>query len=405
VVNPDTRVELHALALLIEDDEYVVGRVATDEFVALPKIGGRVIECLQAEQSATLQEIQAQLAVEYDADVDLIAFVRDLLDLDFVKTIDGYPMSSSKEIRPSLPWVQPHHVRWLFSRPAQGSYSALLVLALITLVTHNGLIPRYQDFFWSTATSIVIFGNTAIVLTNLMVHEFAHLVAARSLGVTAHISLGTRLQYLVIQTNVTGLWALPRRQRYRVYLAGIVWDTLVIAIAFLLLAYIPLPLLARSLLHSLIFLNFLGILWQFHLYMRTDLYFVALNFFHCHNLFEDAVAYLRYSIKQFWLRSVCRGAPVDSVNPLDLLEAHERYKVMVYAGLVTIGSSVALVVFFLYELPLLLELFAQAGVSVSRGFMLSQPLRLLDGSVTLLIEGGLQVLFFVTLLKKRKRQN
>jgi hypothetical protein len=55
----------------------------------------------------------------------------------------------------------------------------------------------------------VLFALTATV------HELAHLAAARSLGVPARIGLSTRLFYLVAQTDVSGIWAAPRRARYR----------------------------------------------------------------------------------------------------------------------------------------------------------------------------------------------
>jgi hypothetical protein len=399
-LTPETHVKLYPLAMRIEDEQYIVGRMETGEFVALPEVGGRIIELFQ--RGCSLGEAQTRLQEEYGAEVALDEFVTSLVDLGFVEALDGHPLGSDDAIQPNLGWLQPHHVRWLFSWPVRVLYGALLLAAGYALVTHVELVPRYQDFFWSSVTSLVILGNTAVVMTNLALHELSHLVAARSLGVPARIGLSTRLHNLVVQTDVTGLWAVPRRQRYRVYLTGIVWDLLVVSVALLLLAYVPLPSLARNLLQALVLAVFLGLLWQFEFYMRTDLYFVVMDLLRCHNLFEDSLAYLRYWARRLWL---CIFPPTTSTvpaYPLDHLPAHERWKVSLYAWFVLVGSTVSLSMFALYGLPILVELFVQASTSVWRGITLRQLWPFLDGIVTLLVEGSFQVGFVIIFLRNHR---
>lgn len=115
LLEPDSRVTLYPLAVRIEDDQYIVGRVTTGDFVALPEIGGQVIELLQ--RGCTLGEAQTQLDEEYGAQVDLTAFVTSLIDLGFVKALDGRSLGADETTRPNLVWLQPHHVCWLFSWP------------------------------------------------------------------------------------------------------------------------------------------------------------------------------------------------------------------------------------------------------------------------------------------------
>ncbi len=398
-LSPETRVTLYPLVMRLEDEEYIVGRAETGEFVALPEVGGRIIELFQHGHS--LGEAQAQLQQEYDAEIDLDDFVANLVELGFVQALDGHRLETAAAPRPNLAWLQARHVRWLFSRPVQFIYLVLLLAAALTLITHPELFPRYQDFFWSPITSLVILVNTAIVMTNLALHELAHLAAARSLGVPARIGLGTRLHNLVVQTDVTGLWAVPRHQRYRVYLAGMAWNLFSISVALLLLAYAPLATLARDLLQALVLGVFLGVLWQFEFYMRTDMYFVIMDLLRCHNLFEDSLAYLRYRARRLW-RRVFPSTDAAPTNPLDHLPTHEQRKVSLYAWFVLIGSTVSLLVFALYGLPILIELFVKAGRSVRQGITGRQLWPFLDGAVTLAIEGGLQVAFVVTFLRNRR---
>jgi putative peptide zinc metalloprotease protein len=399
ILEPDSRVELYPLAVRVEDDQYIVGRMATGEFVALPEIGGRIIQLLQ--RGCTLGETQTFLDEEYDVEVDITAFVMSLIELGFVQALDGRSLGTDDTAGPNLVWLQPHHVRWLFSWPIRILYSVLLMLAAFVLVTHTELAPRYQDFFWSASTSIVIVGNTIMFVFSAALHELAHLVAARSLGVPARINLSTRLHNLVVQTDVTGLWSIPRNRRYRVYLAGMLSDLILMSVAVLLLAYMPLPVLAQNLLRSLILLLFFSIAGQFHFYMRTDVYFVALDLSRCYNMFEDALSYLRYRVRRLWFRIFQAESP-EFFNPLDRLPAREQRIVGLYAWLVLFGSTVSLTVFAVYGLPIMIELFVQASVAVWQGATLGQPRLFLDGLVTLLVEGSIQGLFVVTFVKNRK---
>ncbi|OKH43235.1 hypothetical protein NIES2101_31090 [Calothrix sp. HK-06] len=399
-LKPDTWLELYPLTIRIEDDQYIVGRITTGEFVTLPEVGVRAIELLQHAHS--LSEAQVLLREEYDTDVDLNVFVVNLVELGFVKAVDGYLLSLNDTPKPSLPWLQPYHVYWLFSWPVCALYITLLVAAGFTLITHIHLFPRYKAFFWSTFTSVLIVGNTAITLVSIALHELAHLVAARSLGIPANISLSTRLHNLVAQTDVTGLWAVPRRYRYRVYLAGILWELASMSVALLLVAYVPLPVFVQNLLNVLILTNFLGISWQFQFYMRTDIYFVVLDLLHCRNLFEDSLAYLHYRVKLVWLHIIRSRIKKFPINPLTYLPMHERRKVVIYAWLVLVGSTTALVLFAFYSLPILIELFARASASVWQGITQRQLWQLLDGIVTILIESSIQILFVVTFLKNHR---
>ena len=324
-----------------------------------------------------------------------------LIELGFVKAIDGHFIQSHAEEKIAWPWLQPHHVQWLFSRTTKLLYAMLLLIVSLTIITHPGLIPKYDAFFWSTSESLVIFVNTALFMTNLAIHELSHLVSARSLGIPAYINFGTRLHELVVQTNVTGLWALPRQQRYRVYLAGIAWDIIPISIAILLLAYTKLPIVTQSILSSLILLIFFGIVWQFQFYMRTDIYFVVLDLLHCYSLFDDSVAYVQYLFNRIKHRlfSVRFDAPV---SPFANLSTSDRQKVKAYTILMAFGSLIALAVFITYGIPILFTLFVEAFLSIEQGFALGNPLLVIDGIVVILIEGTFQVVFVVTFIKNRK---
>lgn len=392
----DTQVTLFPLVMQWEDGEYVVGRTTTSNFVSLPEVGGQTIQLLQ--QGHTLGEIQTTLGEIYNAEIEIEDFINTLIDLGFVKFIDGHPLKSDEEHKPIFPWLQTAHVAWLFAIPTQILYFSILSFGGITLFTHPQLIPHYQDFFWTNRPGVVIAVNTLIFTINLICHEFAHLVAARSLGVPSHITLGTRLYNLVVQTDVTGVWAVPRHQRYRVYWAGIAWDLIPISLSIIALAYLSLPLLVKNLLYTMVLLNFLGILKQFSFFMRTDIYFVMMDWLKCRNLFNDSLDYLRFCAKRYWFRLPPQFS-TPLVDPLVYLPKHEQQKVRAYAWFTLFASSITLVTFFFYGMPIMIGIFYRALQAIVQGLDVGDFWLTLDGCITLVIEGGLQVLFIITFLK------
>jgi hypothetical protein len=186
-----SRVSLHLLTVRQEDGEFIVGRVDTGTFVCLPEIGVRALEILR--QGDTLHEAEARLAAEDGSTVDLQAFAAELLNLGFIAAVDGDPAGSLTTARSHLPWLQPRHVRWLFSRPLGVAFWTILAAAAVTLILHPDLLPVYNDYFWSPLLSLVIAVNLVLGTFHLVIHEMAHLVAARAEGIPALIRWGTRL--------------------------------------------------------------------------------------------------------------------------------------------------------------------------------------------------------------------
>lgn len=392
-------VVFHGLSVRPEDGEFVVGRVDIGNFVAMPEVGARAIEYLS--QGCTVAEARALLADDYGEEIDLDDFVSNLVELGFVQSIDGREIQTGDAKPPNLPWLRPNYVRWIFSWPMRLLYVGLLAAAAFAVLLRPELIPHYQDFFWTGTTSLLILTGTLLSTMLVAGHELAHLIAARSLGVPARIGFGTRLTRLVVETDVTGVWALPRRERYRVYLAGIAWDLLAAAVAILVLAYGSPGNVVASLLRVLVMLAFLGIVGQFAFYMRTDVYFVVMDLLRCRNLFEDARANLRYVMRR--IQQVLAGQVLETrlSSPLAQLPAHERPKVQLYTWFMAVGSAISLTFFALYSLPIMVGLCVNAVESIQTGMASKQVTMMADGVATLVVEIGFQILFIRTLVRNK----
>ena len=385
-----SRVSLYPLTVRQEDGDFIVGRIETGTFVSLPEVGVRALEILR--EGETLHEAEAQLATEDGSTVDLQAFAAELLNLGFIATVDGDPAGSPTAARNHLSWLQPMHVRWLFSRPAAAAFFIILAAATVTLILHPDLLPVYNDYFWSPLPSLVIAGNLVLGTFHLVIHEFAHLVAARAEGIPALIRWGTRLQYFVVQTDVSGAWALPRFARYRIYLAGILWDLLAVSLLILASAYAGLRATGQALLAAWILLIFFGLVYQFSFYMRTDIYFVLLDLLHSRNLFQDAQRLLRHQYRRGLHRLLPNRGPLPP-DPLLTLSASERRKVAFYAGLLITGTTISLGCYLFFGISILLQMVSQAAGGLVTGLQTRDAARLLDSGLALLAIVGTHALF------------
>ncbi|MFI6923412.1 hypothetical protein ACIBIZ_25985 [Nonomuraea spiralis] len=291
-------------------DDYVIGNGET--FVNVPGVAAAVVEALDGTRTAA--QARALVLAERGVDVDVAEFVT---GLDAAGLL-GRPM------RPPNLWdrIRPGHVAWLFSRPAHAALAVLTGCALAAAVARPDVLPSFAALVWSDSLAFTVAfaaGSWLLVL----VHELGHIAAARSLGVRAELSLGTRLQFLVVQTRITGIWGVPRRARYRAYLAGMRMDWFLVCAAACVLYVADVP---AARLVMVICLS--QIAWQFLFFMRTDVYYAFANASGNKNLMADAQAYLRARRPRTARRSV-----------------------RVYAWFLVVGRVLGLAFFALYTVP------------------------------------------------------
>ncbi|MGS2620033.1 hypothetical protein ACVCAH_37020 [Micromonospora sp. LZ34] len=402
----DSRVRFHPLRVRPSDDDpdtVVVGRPEVGEFVELPAIGARAVELL--DTGLSIGAAEHRLATEHDVDVDLVDLVAALREAGMVAEVDGRPVvDPHRPLRPHLPGLRARHVSWLFSPVAKLGYLALVAATLVAVVRRPELLPSYRDFFWTDYVGLAVLVNTALFSVTAILHELCHLVAARSLGAPARIRFGTRLHHLVLETDVTAIWSVPRRYRYRVYLSGLLWDFTVVCGALLVIGYAaPHPLVER-LLAAVVLVIVMSMAVQLHVYMRTDLYFVLLDLLRCRNLFHDGLAYARHLLRRCGHAALPRRVAAAGADPSADLPPHERRAVRIYAAAVVLGSTVALASFVGFGIPIILHGAVKAGSAVVAGATGGSLLAAVDGALVLMVEGTLQAIFLGTLYRRHARR-
>ncbi|WP_329227896.1 hypothetical protein [Streptomyces canus] len=377
------RVRLHALDSRPDGDEWIVGRRATGRFVALPEVGKLALDLLG--QGLAPDEVGERLRARTGDDVDVPDFVEALLGLGFVAEVDGRVIDQEPPPKPTLAWIRPRHVRWLLS-PAVPV--AVVLLIAVTLLTRPPVPLGHRTLLWSAHGSAVIALGAAVGWGLLLLHECAHLLTARATGVAGRMRLGTRLQFLVMQTDISGIELAPRRHRLTAYLAGIATNLTAASLAALAAGVTTGT--PRRVLAAVALLALLPLPFQLMVFMRTDLYFVLQDLTRCRDLFGDGAAYTKYRARRLLRR---RGRRTDDRDPSLGLPAHERRAVRVYSVVLVVGTALCLAFFAAVALPADLTLFARAVVKSGTGQSAGDRL---DGIAVVVTLGGLHALWLRT---------
>jgi hypothetical protein len=158
---------------------------------------------------------------------------------------------------------------------------------------------------------------------------------------------------LVAETDVTGLWALPSKERYLPFLAGILVDAVSasVLILFLFLSDLgifgqPMPLVQRVT-SAMLFGYFLRLAWQCYFFVRTDLYYVIANLFHCKNLLGDTETFLKNLVSRV-LTSV-------RYKEQSHIPRREMGFIRIYAVVWVLGRFLAAYVLVTAQIPLLIH--------------------------------------------------
>ncbi len=147
-------------------------------------------------------------------------------------------------------------------------YTLIILFAAAILFLNPTYLPSYQDFFFVDNYLLTFVLSIVSALALVFIHEFAHLIAGKAVGVDGNFSVGMRLFYPVAETNLTGLWSVPGKKRVLPFLAGMINDTLIISLILILFwlsdyGLIPTGFNPFSFGKFLILILFYGILWLF----------------------------------------------------------------------------------------------------------------------------------------------
>jgi hypothetical protein len=271
--------QLHPLVFQEEPGGVTIGRTDIDSYGVFPPDGAALVRRLL--DGSDPAEAARWYEGTYGDPVDLDDFLATLEELAFLR--HDLPDAGSPPAPAPVPGRRVGDL--LFSRGAGISYVLLVAAAVVTCWRHPELSPQPGHVFFSSyllpVALVLAFGQVPLIL----VHELFHLFAARRLGVRARIRLSHRLYFVVFETKMDGLVAVPRRARYLPIVAGMLADLMVAAVLVLGadLLWSVAGTGARICL-ALAFTTLLRTAMETMLFLRTDLYFLATTVAGCVDL-------------------------------------------------------------------------------------------------------------------------
>lgn len=348
----EREIRLRPLTIVQEGDEYIVGSQETGVFIALPEVGVVALEALR--ESPSLADAAASVSAWAGEDVNLGEFVETLRECGFV-------LPDDEELVVTAPSSELRLVSLLFGRVALWTYGLLLLVCVDVMIVRPNLRPSYKDAFFLHTPALSVLIAVALSLSTTALHEGAHWIAARAEGVGGTVSFGRRWFLPVFETDLTGLWGLPRERRYGPMLAGMAANTLLLTAGLAVrLAYelgVGIPTVVVGVAGFVVLLNTILILFQFLLFLRTDLYAVAVSALGCRDLYR--VSILRVKERLF-------GLPPDRLA--ELRESHPRDLQVSrwFAGVYVVGAALMAYLFVVFFIPSVALVWGWTALTLSR---------------------------------------
>lgn len=369
-LKPDSQVHFAPFVTRREDGEVLLGRAGDGVFVTLPEEAFEIVEALASGK--TVEETRRQYSEQHGEVPDIEDLVSALRARGFV--IDSPsarrgPHSNGAPRQFHFDWISPRFAQAVFSRPMLVCCAGIILAAAAALGLRPTLIPTWKAFFFERNMTALIVALMLLGLVTTFLHEMAHLVAARAKGVSCRVGVSSRLWILVAETDMTGIWALSRRDRYLPLLAGPLFDlTAGSILIFVLFAgsngWLHLSLALRQFMSALVLGAMLRLLWQCFFFVRTDFYYVVANIFGCKSLMRDTQTYLLYQFSRWTGRGPRRELPE--------IPARELAAVRVYSVFWLAGRAVAFASLFLITIPLIWRYSIHLGSSFAAPGSLSR---------------------------------
>jgi hypothetical protein len=338
----------HRLSFVPDGDEVVVGRRDIDSYGVFPPDGAALVRELDAGRS--VPDAARWYEATYGEKVDMDGLVAVLADLEFLRGEDE-PVAGEA---PPVGWQRLG--RAVFSPLASAFYLTVVVAAIVIALNEPSLAPRPTNVFFTTSFLVVeltiVFGQLPLSA----IHELAHLLAGRRLGLASRIRLSNRFYFVVFETTLDGLVGIPRRQRYLPMLAGLGADIVAMAGLTVVAALTRGDggSLVSGVCLALAFSTLPRIVWQFYLFLQTDLYYLAATVLGCIDLHGTSRQWLANRANHVFGRN-------DRLVDESTWHPQDRRAARWYGPLMVAGYTAAVVMAVFVAVPLAWHLFGGAA--------------------------------------------
>jgi len=217
-------------------DDVALARRADGQMVQLGPLMYTLLECADGRRGAP--ELAAAMSERLGRDIDeghVLRLVQKLAGLGLVAgTEDNAPPRANPLL--GLRWkyllTDPHVTRRV-TRPVTGLFRPWIVLPVVAaflgvawfVLAHKGVASATAQAFQSPELLLLVF---VIAIASAGFHELGHAAACRYSGATpGGMGVGLYMVWPAFYTDVTDAYRLPRRDRLRVDLGGLYFNTIV----------------------------------------------------------------------------------------------------------------------------------------------------------------------------------
>ncbi len=393
----NTLVSVYPFTRQTDGEEVIIGIPENDVFVVLPHEAIELLDYLA--RGETIGKAKSIYQDKYGEIPDLDDLLSGLERRGFIAPIDhSFPDRLHQDSPRQIFQQQGYHfanfsqslAQSLFSIPVLASYGFVIGLAIVLALAEPQILPTWKAYFFKENATLMVLALMAIDLITLFIHEMAHLIAARSVGVFCRLGISHRMWTVVAQTDMTGVWNVPRHKRYLPFLAGALIDLVSAAVLIVILfachrGWLIIDPITLQLVQAWLLNYLMGLLWQGYFFMRTDFYYVFANFFGCKNLLGDTEVFVCNQISRIFPRI----KPISQSH----IPAPERRVIRMYAVLWLFGRTAAIATLIVISLPLMWHYCFSLFTTLSAGYS-AQPYAFVDALCLLVIFGLTQGLGF-----------
>lgn len=337
------------LTIQKDGQEYTVGDPSLGEYIRVPYEAVEIIKLLDGIKS--ISEVITILK-ENNIDVDVLDFVKDLYELDFVYSIDGQ-VCNDREIIDNVNKNSrlPKIGKLFFNRLMNTIYLILFCSSALILIANPSLIPTYDDMFVfnSTGLSLALMFITSWLL--VIIHEAGHYLATIKLGIPVRFSLSIRFYWLVVEADMTSLWSVSKNKRYIPYMGGMCFDSVILFTVLILQFSNPSYIGFLKLITLILFFRF-G--WQCLVFLRTDIYYIVMNAINVPSLHDSAKIYLKNLFGK------------KKLSDIEQLSATEIKYVKGFTFLYIFGALISLLLLTFYSIPGFLSILSKTLVQLTQ---------------------------------------
>ena len=325
-IYPHSLISTVPLNISWSDEEVVIGSSSIDSsFIKSTQTGLEAIELLN--KGCSLSEAEDILSEQYRQNVSIKELIKILSEVNLISSIDGIPINVGFKAKKQLESQWTNIANVFFSRFAYRLYLLLFITAIV-VNTHQFL--NIQQLYSSVIQFAIQFPIVTIFIAWLLVlkHEWFHYLAAISLGVPAKIKIGSRYIFIVLETQSDAINLIDKSKRYRFYFAGMMGDILVVVMILLLSNLLTLfdINIDPRLINLCLLQTVAGIVFQFDIFFKTDLYFALTECINKENLYTNSGILLKG-----WFSSTTFSKELESDTTLILFSLGRLFNYLLFS--------------------------------------------------------------------------